>query len=118
VLIVRRRKIETGTGSAKLTWAFPGGIPSSYETPQDTVAQEVLEETGYEVEVHELISKRKHPQFPVFVYYFRCELKTSEATEVVQDEEIAGVKWVKPEEIKNYFTSDFDPIVAKFLGLS
>ncbi len=118
VVIVERKKKEKGTGNKILTWVFPGGEPASYETVQQGVEREVCEETGYEVLVHEKISERNHPEFPVLIKYFRCELKTDEQVELVDVEEIAQVKWVKPEELKDYFTTDLDPGVSQFLRLS
>lgn len=118
VVIIERKKKEKGTDNSILSWAFPGGEPATYETIQQGVEREVLEETGYEVVVHEKISERVHPSFPVLIKYFRCELKSEEQTELVDVEEIAQVKWVMPEELKNYFTTDMDPGVTEFLGLS
>lgn len=118
VVIIERKKKEFGHDKSILTWAFPGGEHASYETVQQGVEREVLEETGYEIVVHEKISERKHPQFPVMIKYFRCELKSDEQTELVDIDEIAQVKWVKPSELKNYFTTDLDPGISKFLGLA
>ncbi len=118
VAIVERKNKEVGADGSTLSWAFPGGEPASYETVQEGVEREVLEETGYEVIVHEKISEREPIQFPILIKYFRCVLKSDEQTELVDVDEIAQVKWVKPEELKNYFTTDLDPGVSQFLGLS
>lgn len=117
VLIIERKKKEQGSGGSILSWAFPGGEPASYETIQQGVEREVTEETGYEVVVHEKISERSHPEFPVLIKYYHCKLKSEERTELVDVDEIAQVKWVKPEELKSYFTTDMDPGVKEFLSI-
>ncbi len=87
------------------------------ETKEDAVEREVLEETGYKVRAKSVVSERKHPQFPVYVYYIECELDGEKQTSTVQDNEIREVKWVSPSEIKAHFTTDFDSKVSRYLGV-
>ena len=74
-------------------------------------------ETGLKVEVIKKISERIHPQFLVKISYFECEIIPSSMRPIVDVHEVESTKWVEPLEIKNYFTTNMDPAVEKFLGL-
>ena len=118
VLIIRRRKKETGKGGATLEWAFPGGKQRFDETRENCVKREVLSETGYDVRPIKQISLRMHPQFPVMVVYHLCQLNSAkQIAKPSEPKEIAEIKWVKAKELKNYFTSNLDSKVARELGL-
>lgn len=104
-------------GSVKLTWAFPGGEIDEGETPEEALIREVRNETGLKVEVIKKISERIHPQFLVKISYFECEIIPSSMRPIVDVHEVESTKWVEPLEIKNYFTTNMDPAVEKFLGL-
>ncbi len=114
VLIILRRKKEKTT--AVLSWAFPGGVVLTGETKKEAVARETLEETGYFVRASAVISERKHPEFPVYIYYVNCELEPKQPVPIKEKYEVGEVKWVWPKEIPDHFTSDYDPKVAKFLA--
>jgi len=117
VLIIQRAKEEKGTGNVKLSWAFPGGKVEDGETKETAAEREVLEETGYQGKATSIISERKHPQFPVYVYYIECNLESDEQTSQPQDEEIKQIKWVKSSDLMNHFTTNLDPKVAEYLGI-
>lgn len=117
VLIAQRSKKEKGTDNSLLTWVFPGGEVEKGESNQEAIAREVLEETGLRVTSPILISTRKHPQFFVLIHYFACEINnTNKKTKPGKD--IKQLKWVNPEKIPSYFTTDFDSKVAKYLGVN
>ncbi len=116
ILIVCRTEKETGTNGAILTWVFPGGEKRVDETNEQALKRIVMEETGYELsEVGKVISEREHPEFPVYVYYVGCGLKDVVQVIPPSDPEVKDPKWVKPEEIPNYFTTDYDPKVKETL---
>ncbi|MFA5392523.1 MAG: NUDIX hydrolase [Candidatus Paceibacterota bacterium] len=118
VLIIRRKVIEKGADGSILQWAFSGGKQQFNETREECVEREVLAETGYDVESIKQISIRVHPQFPVTIVYHLCSLKASEPIDKPNEpHEIAEIKWIKPEEIKEIFTTDIDPKVANELGI-
>lgn len=118
VLLIKRVKEEKGTGGSALTWAFPGGRQRLSESRSESVAREVLTETGYKIKSIKEISFRLHPQFPVFITYHLCKLVSPKpVAKPKEPHEIAEIKWVKPKEIKKLFTTDFDPKVKRELGL-
>ncbi len=63
-------------------WAMPGGWADVGETPTQGIEREVIEETGYQVQVLRLISIKDQtlhgykPRYPVHVYkmFFFCEI--------------------------------------------
>ena len=118
VLIVSRVWPEKSLdGSAMLTWAFPGGEIDEGETQEEALIREVRSETGFKVKVLDKISKRIHPQFNVKIHYFSCEIIPGSMRPISDVHEIESTKWVDVSELRNYFTSDLDPNVAKFLKI-
>lgn len=118
VVIINRLWPETTLdGSAKLTWAFPGGNIDEGETSEEALAREIRNETGLKVKVLKKISERIHPQFSVSIKYYECEIVPGSMKPITDVHEIESLKWVNPSELKDYFTTDIDPKVAKFLGI-
>jgi len=117
VLIVKRKKPERGCDGSSLNWAFPGGRVEDFDTLEETAVEETLEETGYQIEAVRLINKRRHPQFPFKIHYFECRITSEETTQLVDVHEIEQIRWVKPDRLFEYFDTDLDKKVAKFLGL-
>jgi 8-oxo-dGTP pyrophosphatase MutT (NUDIX family) len=118
VLIVKRKQKETTLTGKELVWVFPGGRQEESETREERVMKEVLAETGYKVKPMQQIHLRVHPDVLKMMVYFLCELEKEEPIQEIEEkEEIEEVRWVKPEELKNYFTTDIDPEVKKFLGI-
>src|SRR5215469_5268091 len=64
VLLAHRRDIDW--------WNLPGGGMELGETVEDAVKREVLEETGLEVEVEQLVGVYSKPQKQEVVLAFRC----------------------------------------------
>jgi len=63
-------KITYGSGN----WTFPGGHLEKNESPIDGVKREVLEETGYIVDVEHLISVYSAPNKDDLVFLFKCKI--------------------------------------------
>ena len=118
VLMIRRVKKETGKDEAVLEWAFPGGKQRFSETRTECVEREVLDETGYDVELAREISLRIHPQISVFIVYHLCRLKSDKPiAKPKEPHEIAEIKWIKKQDIKNLITTNLDEKVSQELGL-
>lgn len=116
VLVIRRQEIEHGLNNETLTWVFPGGKVESDETVEESVAREVLEESGYKVEATSTIDERQHPTFPAHMSYLACKLVSDEVSEV-NDKGIAEVKWVPIADFQNIITSSLNDKVKAYLGL-
>jgi 8-oxo-dGTP pyrophosphatase MutT (NUDIX family) len=118
VMIVKRKIKETTLTGKELIWAFPGGRQEEGETREERVVKEILAETGYKVKPRQQIHLRVHPDVFKMMVYFLCDLEKEEPVEEIEEkDEIEEVRWVKPEELKNYFTTDIDPEVKKILGI-
>ena len=78
-------------------WVPPGGVLELAETPPEGCAREVLEETGYRVEVGELTGVYKNMELGVLSLAFRCELVGGKAR---TSEESEAVCWRTPEEVE------------------
>jgi mutator protein MutT len=118
VLIIKRKIPEKGKTGKILVWAFPGGKQESGETRESAVEREVLMETGYKVKAVKQINMRIHPDTGALVIYHLCELlEENQIQPPSEPHEIEEIKWIKKEEIKNYFTTDIDPQVKKLLGI-
>lgn len=86
-------------------WALISGIPEPQEEMAAAAAREVLEETGIQVVVEQLVSIRSigpitYPNGDVTSYvdhFFRCRPVSGEAH--VADDESLAVGWFAPEEL-------------------
>jgi 8-oxo-dGTP diphosphatase len=117
VLIIQRVRPEKGSDGTHLVWAFPGGRIETDEAPEFAAARETSDETGFTVKPIKIISERQHPQFDYYIYYIACDLDLSKVKPANEVHEIEKSKWVDPTELKDYFETDLDSKVAKYLGL-
>jgi len=118
VLMIRRVKKEPGKEGSVLEWAFPGGKQILNESRKECAEREVLDETGYDIESIREISLRIHPQILVFIVYHLCRLKSDKpVAKPKEPHEIAEIKWIKKQEIKNLITTNLDEKVTQELGL-
>lgn len=89
-LFVQRRR-ETGPLAG--CWEFPGGRVQPGEAPESALAREVLEETGADVEVGEVLDARTH-QYPD-----RCVRLRFYAVTLTPGTEPRGGAWLTPAEL-------------------
>ena len=119
VLMIRRVKKEIDKDGAVLEWAFPGGKQRFSETRSECVKREVLDETGYDIEPVREISLRIHPQILVLIVYHLSRLNSEKPIAKPKElHEIAEIKWVKKQDIKNLITTHLDEKVSQELGLN
>jgi len=118
VLMIRRKKLETGKDKSVLKWAFPGGKQHFNEAREECVEREVLDETGYNVHQIKQIAIRLHPQIPVMIVYHLCGLSSPKpVAKPKEPHEVAEIKWVELKKIKDLITTALNPAVAKELGI-
>lgn len=97
-------KLESVNG----LWEVPGGKLEFGETPEQGIAREIFEETGYKVKVKRVIPYTdvgvlEYPdktQYTV-VFYYLCELEDGEHTEV-HDHKIENYEWVSTNNLDSY----------------
>lgn len=92
---------------AHLKWDFPGGTNEFGESLEETLAREVLEETGLRVAVNELMPRcfsttwaHKDYDLHSLVFCYRCRVLGGELS--LGDHKIADLKWVRPSEARGY----------------
>lgn len=96
--VVRRAK-EPALGTLDL----PGGFSDMFETSEEGVCREVLEETGLTVERTDfLFSLPNQYEYSGFVVhtidmFFRCQVTTTEGARAADD--AAELLWLRPEDI-------------------
>lgn len=130
VLIVKRQNEDHAGGHLHVVWTFPSGRKINGHTPAEmeqrqpeteraqNVEAGILAETGYRIKADRQISLRVHPDFGEVTSYHLCHLEQAEPAQAPsRPDSILEIKWVKPEELKNYFTTDFDLNVQRELGL-
>ncbi|WP_328804081.1 NUDIX hydrolase [Paenibacillus glycinis] len=106
-LLMVRQYVERGD----IVWNFPGGGIEDGESPEQACVREVAEETGFQIKIIELISKKKEK------YTYRAEiiggtLKT-EFNEPY-NEDIIEVQWIDMKDA-NYFDKITKPIRDEFI---
>jgi 8-oxo-dGTP diphosphatase len=110
VLLIRR-----GREPARGAWSLPGGRVERGERLLDAAAREVLEETGLDVEVHELVEVVEL-LFPDFHYVVMDYLATPRAIRPVPlaGDDADDARWVALEELEVYgVTEAVTRVVAK-----
>ena len=89
-------------------WEVPGGKIEFGETREDAVKRELMEETGYNVIVKEIIPYSEVSMWEytdyiqhTVIFFYICELENDKHTEI-QDNRINAYKWVKADDLSNY----------------
>ncbi|MBW3000815.1 NUDIX domain-containing protein, partial [Candidatus Woesearchaeota archaeon] len=97
----------------KLTWCFPGGRPNYEEDLEVNLKYIIRTKTGLEADVKEIVFAKTYPEKKEFLsIYYLVEPSRGEEK---PGENINELKWVKPTEVKRYFTTSLHPKVLEFL---
>ena len=127
VVIVDRRALLIRRGREPLLgeWSIPGGMLELGETLEEAVARELLEETGLDVRVLELIevfdriyvessvgagNERKRPRFHYVIVDYLCERISGEA---VAGSDVTDLVFATEEELEKYHLT---PTAMRILG--
>ncbi|MDP2736617.1 MAG: NUDIX domain-containing protein [bacterium] len=110
ILIGRR---ESDSNIKELTWSFPGGGPSYENDLEDSLKLEVKGKTGLDVEVKKVVFAKTYPEKREFLsIYYLCESKGGNEQ---ANGRFVEIKWVKPTEVKKYFTTSLHPVLFEYL---
>ncbi len=104
---------------AHLRWDLPGGTNGFGESLEDTLKREILEETGLEVKVLEMLPKSvsrkwKHKDYSIHVVVFCYHCSYVNGKTHLNDHKINDLKWVKKNDFKNY---EFLPTTKTFIDM-
>ena len=95
------------------SWVFPGTKPS-YEHDLEVYLKEgIKSKTGLDIEIKKTVFAKTYPEKREFlsVYYY-CEVTGGKEK---AGDTLVDVKWVKPTEVKKFFTTSLHPKVFDFL---
>ncbi|MBO7230523.1 MAG: NUDIX domain-containing protein [Bacteroidaceae bacterium] len=108
---------------AKGTYDLPGGFCDSYETAEEGVAREVLEETGLKVTSARYLFTIPNTynysgmELHTMDLFFKCEVENCDAT--TADDDVAALQWIGIEELdsKNFGLKSISKSIEMFKDL-
>lgn len=110
ILIGRR---ERDPHVPKLTWCFPGGRLDYNEDVEKTLVKKMGEKTGLKIENLGSIFAITLPEKKDFILiYFLCEVVSGKEK---PGKDFKELRWVKPEELKDHFTTSFHPHLKEYV---
>lgn len=110
ILIGRREKDPY---LKELSWSFPGGRPAYEEDLEAYLKKETQKKTGLDIEVRDVIFAKTYPEKREFLsIYYYCEPNGGDER---SGEKFKEIKWVKPSELKDYFTTSLHPKLKEYL---
>ncbi len=96
-----------------LSWCFPGGSPAYKEDLGFYLKHEVKIKTGLGVDIKKIVFAKTYPEKREFLsIYYLCEVLSGKET---ASEKFVELKWVKPSEVKKYFTTSLHPRLLEYL---
>ena len=100
-ILIGRRKDDLYL--KQLNWCFPGGMPGYKDDLEVYLKHEVKLKTGLIIEPKKVIFAKTYPEKREFLsIYYYCEISGGEEK---AGELFINIKWVKPTEVKRYFTT-------------
>lgn len=97
----------------ELAWCFPGGRPAYEKELEDYLKLEIKKKTNLDVEVKDVVFAKTYPEDRTFLaIYYLCKALDDEAK---AGEKFVELKWIKPIEITDYFTTSLHPKLLRIL---
>ena len=107
-------KRENDPHIEKLSWCFPGGRPIYDEDLEHYLKLEIKKKTNLDIEIKNVVFAKTYPENRKFLsIYYLCEAKSGGEK---AGESFSEIKWVKPEETKDYFTTSLHPKLEEYLN--
>lgn len=99
------------------TWSVPSGGIETGESPEEACVRETWEETGFHVQVKQLVHIKNVAirDYDVTTYYYSCELIGGQITYHDPDDSIEEIEWKTLEELKNLpllYEEDLENLLA------
>jgi len=119
VLIGRR---ENDPYIKALSWSFPGGRAGHNAGLEESLKESIKKKTGISVSVGKVIFAKTYPENrKILSIYYLCEPAEGSgdlaAAPIGKPKSgFVELKWVKPEEISDYFTTSYHPNLEKIIG--
>ena len=96
-----------------LSWTFPGGRPAYKKDLEYYLKLEIKKKTNLNVKVKDIVFAKTYPEKREFLsVYFLCEIVKGKEK---AGEKFSELKWIKPMEVKKYFTTSIHPTLFKYL---
>jgi ADP-ribose pyrophosphatase YjhB (NUDIX family) len=110
ILIGRR---ENDPYISELTWGFPEGRLNTLEDMDKILESRIQQKTGLIVKNLGAVFSKTFPERKNLVgIYFLCE---AVGGTIKAGNDFKELKWVKPAELKKYFTTSFHPRLKEYL---
>ncbi len=91
----------------KLSWCFPGGRPAYKKELEFYLKKEIEVKTGLKVKIKKIIFAKTYPEKREFLsIYYLCQVVSGKQK---AGEKFKELKWVRPSEVKKYFTTSLHP---------
>lgn len=111
ILIGRR---EADPYIKELSWCFPGGRPAYEEELENYLKLEVKKKTNLDIDVVDVLFAKTYPEQRklLSIYYLALPRNIGEEK---PGEKFVELKWVRPTEVREYFTTSIHPRILKIL---
>ena len=97
----------------ELGWCFPGGRPGYKKDIEEYLKHEVKNKTGLEIKIKNVVFAKTYPEKREFLsIYYECMLTGGKE---MPGDKFVEIKWVKPIEVKEYFTTSLHPKLLEYL---
>ena len=112
-ILIAQRNIHKSQGGL---WEFPGGKIEQGETKEEAIVREIKEELKIDILLIRCVDEKvfKYPEKTINLIAIECKY---EGGTLIKTEHEA-VKWVKPEEMKEYRFAPADEFIVNNLSAS
>ena len=96
-----------------LTWQFPEGRLRYGDNVDEILERKIKLKTGLDIKNLGAVSSKIYPEKEdLLAIYFLCEVISGKEKPA---DDFVELKWVKPEELENYFTTSFHPHMKEYV---